>query len=274
MDAVRSWVESTPLGAFGWTDALDIIILTWIFYQILVFIRGTRAMQSLVGLAALGVTYLLADRVGLHTLHWVLDNLFVWVVLAVVILFQEDIRRALARTGGTLFSRRSAPEDAQILEEIVKASFALAKKRVGGLIVIEKDAPITSYTEGAHRLDAAVSSELIVGIFHPSSPIHDGALLISDSRVHSAAVFLPISLSNRVGRLMGTRHRAAIGLSEQTDAICLVISEERGTVSFVQHGELVPVVDMNDLRQQLREGLFALPQDIEASVAASEVADA
>jgi len=269
-----TWIEASPLATANWVDWIDIGILSWLFYRGLLFLRGTRAMQSLLGLAVLGIIYLIADDIGLVTLHWVLDNLFVWVALAIVILFQDDIRRALARAGGTLFARTSRPADAQVLEEVIRACFALAKRRIGALIALERTAELEPFSEGAHRLDSQVSTEALQAIFHPTSPIHDGAVLLIESRIHSAGVFLPISLSKEVSRAYGTRHRAAIGLTEETDAICLVVSEERGTVSLVQDGEVHPVVDANDLRQRLREGLERGRSTEEDSGGEAEVADA
>lgn len=248
-------LEQSPLTTAGPADWLDIAIMAWLAYRGLLFLRGTRAMQSLIGLAAMALIYLLADDIGLHTLHWVLDNLFVWVVLAVVILFQEDIRRALARAGGTFFGRSKRTTQAPVLEEVIRACFLLAKRKVGALIAIERTAELSPYADGAHAIDGVASTELLQSIFHPSSPLHDGAVLIDGPRVMAAGAFLPISLSKEVSRAYGTRHRAAIGLTEETDAICLVVSEERGTVSLVQAGVVVPVVDANDLRQRLREGL-------------------
>lgn len=274
MDVVITWIENSPLATATYVDWLDIGLLAWVFYRGLLFLRGTRAMQSLFGLAVLGVIYLIADDIGLNTLHWVLDNLFVWVALAIVILFQEDIRRALARAGGTLFARTTRATDAQVLEEVIRACFALAKRRVGALIAIERTAELEPYSEGAHRLDSAVSTEILQAIFHPTSPIHDGAVLLVESRLHSAGVFLPISLSKEVSRAYGTRHRAAIGLTEDTDAICLVVSEERGTVSLVQDGVVQPVADANDLRQRLREGLEKGGTEDPDDTGTAEVADA
>jgi diadenylate cyclase len=249
------WIGQSPLVTATWVDWVDIGLLAWLMYRGFLFLRGTRAMQSLLGLAVLGIVYIIADDIGLTTLHWVLDNLFVWAVLAIVILFQEDIRRVLARAGGTLFGRSQRATDAQVLEEVIRACFSLAKRRIGGLIAIERTAELAPYTEGAHLLDSRVTTELLVSIFHPSSPLHDGAIVLVGARLQSAGVFLPISLSKDVSRAYGTRHRAAIGLTEETDAICLVVSEERGTVSLVQAGDVVPVADANDLRQRLREGL-------------------
>ncbi|TVQ89955.1 MAG: TIGR00159 family protein [Deltaproteobacteria bacterium] len=248
-------IEQSPLATASIIDWVDIAILAWLAYRGLLFLRGTRAMQSLIGLGVLGLVYVLSDDIGLHTLHWVLDNLFVWLVLAIVILFQDDIRRALARAGGTVFGRTQRRADAPVLEEVIRACFLLAKRKIGALIAIERTADLASYAEGAHVLDASASTELIQSVFHPTSPLHDGAVLVSGSRVFAAGAFLPISLSKEVSRAYGTRHRAAIGLTEETDAICLVVSEERGTVSLVQSGKVVPVADANDLRQRLREGM-------------------
>ena len=187
---------------------------------------------------------------------WVLDNLFVYVVLALLILFQEDIRRALANAGGQFFTRISVVRaDAAILEEVIKAAFALSRRKIGALIVIEGNAAMDTFMEGANELDAVVSHELLQSVFHPASPIHDGAVVVRKNRVAAAGVSLPISLSKQISRTFGTRHRAAIGLTESTDALCIVVSEERGTVALVVGGEMVPVADMNDLRQNLTEQL-------------------
>ena len=254
-----------------WVDWVDITLLTFVIYRVLLALQGTRAVQSLLGLGIIAVLYLASDLLGLMSVHWVLDNLFVYVVIAVLILFQDDIRRALARTGGTLFAvnvgiRRA---DANVMQEVVKACFSLAHRKIGALIVLENAVSLDPYTEGAHRLDAVVSTELLQSIFHPSSPLHDGAVVISHERVVAASVFLPISLSKEVKRSWGTRHRAAIGLSEETDGLCLVVSEERGTVAIVKGGEVTPVADANDLRQRLVEKLGEEDQREASSEAAS-----
>lgn len=249
-----AWLLESFAGT-TWVDWVDIALLSFVFYRVLLALQGTRAVQSLVGLGLVAVLYLVSDLLGLTSVHWVLDNLFVYVVIAVLILFQDDIRRALARAGGTLFVgpigvRRA---DANVLEEVIKACFSLAHRKIGALIVLERGASLEPYTEGAHPLDAVVSTELLQSVFHPSSPLHDGAVVISHGRVVAASVFLPISLSKEIKRSWGTRHRAAIGLSEETDGLCLVVSEERGTVALVKHGEVTPVADANDLRQRIVE---------------------
>lgn len=246
-----------PFADATWVDWVDIIALAAVIYRVLVAMQGTRAVQSLVGLAIVGVLYLVSDAVGLSAVHWVLNNLFVYVVIAVLILFQDDIRRALARTGGLLGQEilPARAKDANVLEELIKAAFALAQRRVGALIVIERSASLEPYVEGAHRLDAVVSTELLQSIFHPASPLHDGAVVISNGRILAAGVFLPITLSKEVSRAFGTRHRAAIGLSEETDGLCIVVSEERGTVTLAFGGTVTPIVDANDLRQRIGEKL-------------------
>jgi diadenylate cyclase len=250
------WLLETVSGA-TWIDWLDIALLSLVIYRVLVAMQGTRAVQSLLGLGIVALLYLASDVLGLTSVHWVLDNLFVYVVIALLILFQDDIRRALARAGGTLFARAGTARrsDANVMEEVIKACFSLAHRKIGALIVIERTASLDPYTEGAHRIDAVVSTELLQSIFHPSSPLHDGAVVISGGRVVAAGVFLPISLSKEITRAWGTRHRAAIGLSEETDGLCLVVSEERGTVAMVTRGEVTPVADTNDLRQRLVEKL-------------------
>ncbi len=251
-----AWLFETFSGA-NWLDWVEIGLLSFVIYRVLITMQGTRAVQSLLGLGLLALLYLVSDVIGLTSVHWMLDNLFGYAVIAVLILFQDDIRRALARAGGTLFAsgvgvRRS---EANVMEEVVKVCFALAHRKIGALVVIERAVSLTPYTEGAHQLDAVVSTELLQSIFHPSSPLHDGAVVIRGERVVAAGVFLPISLSKEIKRAWGTRHRAAIGLSEETDGLCLVVSEERGTVAVVKAGRVTPVADANDLRQRLVEKL-------------------
>jgi len=248
------------VGSVRWNDVLDIAILSYILYRTFVILRGTRAFQSLIGLGLILVFYLGAARLELYAVHWILGTRFVYIVLAVIILFQDDIRQGLARAGGRFF-RRTGQQTAgtAILEEIVKTAFALASRRMGALIVIERDGSLARYVEQGFSVDARLSQELLMSMFHPTSPLHDGAMVVRNERVVAAKVFLPLSLSPHVSRFLGTRHRAAIGLTEQTDAVVLIVSEERGTVSVAYNGSLDPVGDMNELRQKLQETLTAPP---------------
>ncbi len=270
MTWLLDWYQESPFSTATWMDWADILLLAWIIYRGLILIRGTRAMQSLLGLGLLGVIYVVSDYLGLATLHWILDHLFVYVILVLLILFQEDIRRALARAGGTLFGRPSQqPSDANLMQEMIKAVFALAGKKVGAIIAIERAATLQPYVSGAHPIDARISKELLQSLFHPSSPLHDGAVVISGEKIVAAGVFLPLSLSKNISKAYGTRHRAAIGLTEATDAICLVVSEERGTVAVVQDGQITPVADPDDLRERLMSGFDQESQDKEAPAGAS-----
>ncbi len=256
MTAFAQWFEHGVLGTMEWTDWLDILLLAWLIYRLLLLVRGTRAFQALVALGVVVALYLASEGLDLAALNWALDNSLTYLVLALMIVFQEDIRRALARAGA-FFGRTSPlrPGDAKVMEEVIKAVFALAHRKIGALVVVERTAGLEPYVEGAHPIDAYVTTELLQSIFHPSSPLHDGAVVLARNRVVAAGAFLPISLSKDIARTWGTRHRAAIGVTEETDAVCLVVSEERGTVAIVRGGEIVPVADANDLRQRLAESL-------------------
>ncbi len=241
------------LDSLAWTDLLDIGLMATILYRTLLVLRGTRAIQSLAGLLVLMVLYAGAGWLDLVSIHWLLEKFFVYIVLAVIILFQQDIRRGLARAGGRLFlvsGRRTT--DLGMLEELVRASFAMASRRVGALIALERGASLDEYVESATVLDAKVSHDLLLSIFHPTSPLHDGAVIIQKGRIACAQGFLPLTQSKNVSRFFGTRHRAAIGLTEEADAIVIIVSEERGTVSLVEGGVLRPTSDANELRQALQ----------------------
>jgi diadenylate cyclase len=262
-----AWITDT-LRSASYSDVADVSLLAFVIYRVLVAMQGTRALQSLLGLLLVGVLYLVAWATGLTAVHWVLDNLFVYVVIALLILFQDDIRRVLARAGGTFVAgsqRSSSRSEANVLEEVIKACFSLAHRRIGALILLDRSGSLDPYVEGGHAIDGEVSTELLQSLFHPSSPLHDGAVVIADGRVVAAGVFLPISLSKQLGRSLGTRHRAAVGITEETDGLCLVVSEERGTVALVSRGEIVPVADINDLRAQLVERLGEDPEPAEVA---------
>jgi diadenylate cyclase len=233
-------------------DLLDIGLMSAIFYRVLLVMRGTRAFQSLVGLIGLGGVYLVAAWLDLFAIHWMLSKFFVYIVLAVIILFQQDIRRGLARAGGRLFSGFSAETSSSANEVVVQTLFALASRRIGSLVVLERHGSLNHYVEAGHALNSGLSQELLQAIFHPTSPLHDGAVVIRNGRVAAAKVFLPLSRTSEIDGQYGTRHRAAIGLSEETDAVVLAVSEERGDVSLVVGGRIVTVEDTNELRGHLQ----------------------
>jgi diadenylate cyclase len=248
MDLLALYVGNLRL-----SDVLDIFILWFVLYQALILVRGTRGLQSLLGLGAALILYALAEQLGLYSVHWMLQKFLEYFPLAVLILFQADIRRGLAGAGGRLFPAFSQAADQGAMEEIIRASFLMASRRIGALIAIEREATLRDYADSGNRLGARVSSELLLSIFHPTSPLHDGAVVVQRGNLLAAKVFLPLSLSKEVSRFMGTRHRAAIGLTEETDAVVVVVSEERGTVGVAVAGEVRTANDPSELRQRLLE---------------------
>jgi diadenylate cyclase len=252
-------------GSMRWTDVVDVALLWYVVYRALLLMRGTRAFQSLVGLLLALVLYVLSGRLELYAVHWMLEKFFVYIVLAVIILFQSDIKRGLAGAGGRLFPSFTSQPAQNAMEEMVRASFLMASRRIGSLIALEREASLEEYADGGNRLDARVSSELLLAIFHPTSPLHDGAVVIQKEKVLAAKVFLPLSLSKDVSRFYGTRHRAAIGLTEETDAVVIIVSEERGTVSLVIAGEVQPVADANEMRERLLETFQPAPRAARAT---------
>jgi diadenylate cyclase len=239
------------LANFRIQDAVDILIIAFVVYYIIDLIRGTRAAQMLIGLAVVFLTYLSSQYFDLYTLNWILDNFLSSVLLVIVVIFQNDIRRALTQVGaGSLFGGERRTEN-QDIEEIVRSTVALASKRVGALIVFEREVGLNEYIEVGTRLDARVSKELVLSIFIPTSPIHDGALVLQGGRITAAGCFLPLTSNPNVSKTLGTRHRAAIGLTEETDAIVLVVSEEEGNISMVREGRITRDLDAGALRTTL-----------------------
>lgn len=243
-----------------WQDFLDIFLVAVILYRVLLIIKGTKAFQILIGLGILLILFLFSGYIGLYTMDWLIHSLWAQIVLALVILFQPEIRRALAQMGETRFlPSLTSAEELRSLEEIVRASIALANRKIGALIAIERETSLKDFIEIGIPVDAKVSHELLLSIFHPTSPIHDGAVVIRDNRVVAAGCFLPLTLSAELSKVVGTRHRAGIGLSEETDAVVIIISEETGTISTVVGGKIERNVDMGSLRDFLTE-LFASPK--------------
>jgi diadenylate cyclase len=240
-----------------WRDLLDITLVACGVYWIIHLIRGTRAVQMLLGLVVLILTYLGSQALELYTLNWVLTNFLSSILLVIVVLFQNDIRRALTEMGkGSLFAVKERTVYSALVEEIVQAAVSLAGKRTGALIVLERAIGLNEYIEGGIRLDAQVRKELICSVFVPASPIHDGALVIQKGRIAAAGCFLPLTTDPNVSKALGTRHRAAIGLTEETDAVVVVVSEEGGSLSLVQGGRISRNLDAVTLHTTLRQ-LFA-----------------
>jgi diadenylate cyclase len=235
-------------------DILDILIVAVILYRFLLIMKGTKAAQMLMGLGLVLVAFLLSGHFELVTVNWIIQTLWAQMVIILIVLFQPEIRRALAQMGEARFLQAfTAAEELKSLDEIVKAAVSLANRKIGALIVIERDTSLKDFVEMGTLLDAKVSKEILLTVFHPTSPIHDGAVVIKGNRIIAAGCFLPIALSPEVSKALGTRHRAGIGLTEETDAIAVIVSEETGTISVSIAGKLQSPVDMGTLRDMLTE---------------------
>ena len=243
------------LSYFSWIDVVDIVILSVIIYWLLKLTSKTRAMQVLKGLGVILVAAWVADLLGLVGTYWILNYVLTAGALLLVIIFQPELRRALAKLGrGTIELGAGSLSNAQEnISRILKAVLDLSKKRVGALIVFERKTGLKDVIESGTRIDAQVSTELLENLFFTNSPLHDGAVIISDGRIEAAGCFLPLSENKQIGQELGTRHRAALGLSEVSDSVTLVISEETGVISVAQDGSLVRYLDSKAIRDLLED---------------------
>jgi diadenylate cyclase len=237
-----------------WDAVLDIFIVAFIIYHILIFIKGTRAVQMAVGLGLIIAFFYLARWIQLGTVTWMLTNVVPYFVFAIIVIFQQEIRRALARFGqAPLFAGFSSINRNEFYDEIILAVTTLATNQTGALIVVERDIGLKTYIESGIALDAALSYDLLVTIFNPSVPLHDGAVIVQNGRIAAAACFLPLTVKPRLSKELGTRHRAAIGVTEETDAVAIIVSEETAAISFAHDGEMERYLDPDTLRQRLRD---------------------
>ncbi|MDR0476995.1 MAG: diadenylate cyclase CdaA [Desulfobulbaceae bacterium] len=236
---------------FRWQDILDIAIVAVIVHQIISIVRGTRSLQMLVGICVLIVVYFAARVFELATLMWLMQTFFSSLLLIVIIVFQQDIRRALTQVGRTPFHGGTGFV-AKNIDEIVGAAKYLSKRKIGALMVMERDIALSEYVETGFVLDASLTKELLIAIFMPVSPLHDGGVIIDKGKIHSAACILPLTQNPYINKRYGTRHRAAIGISEETDAVVIVVSEETQEISLVRHGALTTMGDEMTLMNNLR----------------------
>jgi uncharacterized protein (TIGR00159 family) len=243
-------------------DLVDIALVTLGIYWLLLLIRGTRAVQIVVGLLVLFAAYLASQIFQLVTLELVLGNFIQWGIIIIIVLFQQDIRRGLARVGRGFFPAVAARQESQMLEELVRAAQTLAQRKVGALIVLERENHLGDQIETGCALDAAVSKDLLVSLFMPYSPLHDGAAVVEEGRIAFAGCILPLTLREDLPEGVGTRHRAAVGVTEETDAVVIVVSEETGTISVVLGGEMIQGLDAPRLRAVLRDILSGERSDL------------
>jgi uncharacterized protein (TIGR00159 family) len=237
---------------------LDVLILALVIYQLLLLIRGTRAVQIMIGLAILGFLYVITGPglVPLPAVHSSLGWLWLYIPFVIIVLFQSQIRQALARVGrNPIAAFIPRPFHERLAEETALAAASLASKRLGALIVFERELGLRAFYETGILLDAMPSYDLLMNIFTKESPLHDGAAIIAEGRIKAASCYLPLTTRARISRSYGTRHRAAIGITEESDAVAIVVSEERGTVSIAENGQITGNLDAQSLSARLHEAL-------------------
>jgi len=252
------------LKSVRWQDVVDIFIVSYLIYRIILLIRGTRAIQMLAGLAVLIVVYFAARELELLTLYWLLGTFLSSIFLVIIIVFQRDIRRALTQVGQPPPIFKSKEAAIYVLDEIIVAAQFLAKRKIGALIVLERETGLKEYLESGHPIDAKLSKELLVTLFHPASLLHDGGVVVRNDRIITAGCLLPLSRNPYIAKHLGTRHRAAIGLSEETDAVIVVVSEETQQISLVRQGEITSNMDVAALRTELEKAF--LPEEFRTPI--------
>ena len=253
LDRLHAFLVATE---FNWWDVLDILIVAFIIYELLQFIRGTHAVQMALGALVLVVLYWVSKMADLETVNWLLRTFMPYLVFGVIVVFQAEIRKVLAHLGKTPFPGVfTAERGEEVIEEMVLAATALASQRTGALIVIEREMGLRSFIETGIALDAYVTYDLLISIFNPGTPLHDGAVIVQGNRIAAGACFLPLTVNPELSRQLGSRHRAAIGVTEDTDALAVVVSEESGAISLVVGGHIQRGLDGKTLKQTLLDAL-------------------
>ncbi len=244
------------LPAVNLINIVDMLVVAALIYKLFQWIKGTRAVQLLKGIVVLLIATTISDWLGLYTINWILNNIRTMVVVAIPVVFQPELRRALERIGrGKFFARPftflGEEDTSRVINEIVRAVLTMAKNKTGALIVLERETGINDYIETGVSLDSVISGEFIINVFVPNSPLHDGAVIIRGDRVAAAGCFLPLTENPNLGKELGTRHRAAIGITEISDAVAIVVSEETGIISLAREGRITRNFDEKTLREVL-----------------------
>ncbi|MFY2158372.1 diadenylate cyclase CdaA [Cytobacillus firmus] len=242
-------------------NTIDILLVWYVIYKLIMIVKGTKAVQLLKGIFVIILVKVASDKFHLQTLGWMMEQVLLWGFLAIIIIFQPELRRALEQLGrGRFFSRTANQEEEnqeKLVESIAKAVDYMAKRRIGALISVERETGMNDYIETGIGLDSKISSELLINIFIPNTPLHDGAVIIQKNCVAAAACYLPLSESPFISKELGTRHRAALGISEVTDSITIIVSEETGSVSLTKNGELHRDLKAEAFKDMLSSELFA-----------------
>ncbi len=260
------WLSALRLPPFGWRDLVDLAIVSLVVYEVLKAIRGTRAVQMALGSAVFALLFYLSQWGQLETVNWLVRTMASYIVFVIIVLFQADIRRALAHMGRGPFFRYflGAESGAEAIEDLVVAATMLGSQRMGAIVVIERQIGLRNYIEGGISLDATLTYALLVSIFQRASPLHDGAVIVQHNRVAAAGCFLPLTVDPQLSRTLGTRHRAAIGLTEENDAVAIVVSEETGHVSLALDGRIEQALGPDRLRSRLQQLLRSPRREPEA----------
>ncbi len=261
-------VSLSPVATF--INIVDVLLVWFVIYQLIKIVKGTKAVQLLKGIFVIIIVRILTGIFHLDTLKWMMDQVLIWGILAVIIIFQPEVRRALEQIGrGRLFARTAMQEEEErnrLVEALSKSVNHMAKRRIGALISIEKETGLTEYIETGTPLTSTITSELLINIFIPNSPLHDGAVIIQNNRIAAAGCYLPLSESPFISKELGTRHRAALGLSEVTDAVTIIVSEETGAISIATDGDLHRDLSIEEFEARLRRVWFgAMPDQDSAS---------
>jgi diadenylate cyclase len=252
MDLILGFFQFTP---FSIHDFIDIALVTFIIYRFLLLMRGTRGVQMTFGIVMLLLFYGVTRFYKLASVQWLLSNVLTYIVFAIIVLYQNEIRRGLTGIGKTSIWARQRRRSTEGFEEIVLAATTLASKKIGALVVMERDIGLRNYVESGIALDAVLTYDLLVTIFSPNTPMHDGAVIVHRNRILAAGCFLPLTLDPYLSKELGTRHRAAIGVTEETDAVAVIVSEETGTISLALDGRITRDLDSAGLRIALRNAI-------------------
>jgi uncharacterized protein (TIGR00159 family) len=265
LERVAAFFTGTEL---GWWDLVDILIVAFILYELLRFMRGTHAVQIALGGVVLVLLYWASVLFNLQTVNWLLRTFLPFLVFGIIVVFQAEIRKGLAHLGRAPFVGGAARRrQEEVIDEIVLASTRLASEQTGAIVAVEREMGLRSYIETGIALDAIVTYDLLISIFNPKTPLHDGAVVIQGNRVAAAACFLPLTVNPELSRTLGSRHRAAIGVTEDTDALAVVVSEETGTLSLVAGGRIRRELDGRELKQALLEALQVKQEQLTAEPA-------
>jgi len=235
-------------------DIVDILIVSFIIYKTFLLIKGTRAIQLILGLVIVIFIFSLAEKIGLFTIGWIFNNFVGSIIFVIVVIFQNDIRRLLIALGRSPFFKKiTYVQETLFYDELVNACVVMAKRKTGALIVLEREVGLEEFMEIGVRLDAEVNTELIVSMFQTATPLHDGAMIMREGRIKAAGCVLPLTTNDELDKQFGTRHRAGLGITEVTDAVSIIVSEEKGYVSFAYKGEITVDVGAENLKKTLKE---------------------